>query len=251
MNCDRVFAILTRGPFPSGDPTDRAVEHHLSTCLECRMFADALRPHDNTDAEPLLPEESRGLPFYWGANALRGEAVVSTAVQGRSPRQQHSFRYQKREPRTNLSGWYLAFAVLTGTLFGALLNFVSVPDEGGNELASAHSKMSSMSPRTIPPVDVDNQLITKLGVTPACLDRRVSRLASVEDRYDHRYDITQAYGTQAFGPGASEITSGSLRCCTECHNATSPRLAMTSSTAKIVRSCQVCHQENHLQPANH
>jgi hypothetical protein len=28
MNCDQVFDVLTRGPFPTGEPSDEPVEHH-------------------------------------------------------------------------------------------------------------------------------------------------------------------------------------------------------------------------------
>ena len=44
MNCDQVFDILTRGPFPTGTSCDTPVEAHLNTCAECRRLAEALRP---------------------------------------------------------------------------------------------------------------------------------------------------------------------------------------------------------------
>ena len=44
LNCDQVFDVLTRGPFPTGEPEDDAVERHLRACHECRRLAEALRP---------------------------------------------------------------------------------------------------------------------------------------------------------------------------------------------------------------
>src|SRR5918997_915126 len=44
MNCDQVFMILTRGPFPTGEPWDEEVEGHLESCSECWRLAEALRP---------------------------------------------------------------------------------------------------------------------------------------------------------------------------------------------------------------
>src|SRR5688572_20560652 len=64
MHCDRVYAILTRGPFPSGEVTDVAVEIHLAHCAECRRLAEALRPLDRRPHEA-SPEASQ-LPGYRG-----------------------------------------------------------------------------------------------------------------------------------------------------------------------------------------
>jgi hypothetical protein len=65
MNCDQVFDILTRGPFPSGAASDGAVQRHLSGCAECRQLAEALRPALDLIHESVPPEESWGLPGYW------------------------------------------------------------------------------------------------------------------------------------------------------------------------------------------
>jgi hypothetical protein len=71
MNCDLVFEILTRGPFPAGDPTDATVELHLSSCYECRQLAEALRPATMLFHEA-MEHEGSDLPGY------RGELPVMT-----------------------------------------------------------------------------------------------------------------------------------------------------------------------------
>ena len=50
MDCDQVFMILTRGPFPTGEPWDEQVEAHLESCSECWRLAEALRPASLTSA---------------------------------------------------------------------------------------------------------------------------------------------------------------------------------------------------------
>lgn len=65
MNCDQVFDVLTRGPFPSGAASDLAVQRHLASCGECRQLAEALRPALDLIHESVPPEESWGLPGYW------------------------------------------------------------------------------------------------------------------------------------------------------------------------------------------
>lgn len=69
MNCDQVFDELTRGPFPTGRVTDASVERHLARCSACRRLAIALRPAVELFEEAIRPEDSHGLPSYWGEAA--------------------------------------------------------------------------------------------------------------------------------------------------------------------------------------
>ena len=66
MNCDQVFDILTRGPFPAGTGDDPAVERHLESCPSCRRLATALQPALVLLHEALSDDEAAGLPGYWG-----------------------------------------------------------------------------------------------------------------------------------------------------------------------------------------
>lgn len=74
IHCDEVFEILTRGPFPTGAPSDGIVEAHLHQCDGCRQLAEALRPAIELLQEAIAPEESSDLPRYGGS-----------LVEGRSP----------------------------------------------------------------------------------------------------------------------------------------------------------------------
>src|SRR3990172_8219805 len=87
MNCDQVFNVLTRGPFPTGDPCDEEVEAHLERCADCWRLADALRPAIEVFQEAVPPAESRELPGYWGdarpaatAFAALAQTNIRTAV---------------------------------------------------------------------------------------------------------------------------------------------------------------------------
>lgn len=71
IHCDEVFDILTRGPFPTGAPSDGIVEAHLNHCDACRQLAEALRPAIELLQEAISPEESDGLPRYGGAVQAR------------------------------------------------------------------------------------------------------------------------------------------------------------------------------------
>lgn len=84
MDCDQVFMILTRGPFPTGDPTDEQVEAHLEACSDCWRLAEALRPAVEVFQEAVPPVESRDLPGYWGdARPARSSAARLTSTAAR------------------------------------------------------------------------------------------------------------------------------------------------------------------------
>jgi hypothetical protein len=83
MDCDQVFMILTRGPFPTGASTDELVEEHLETCSDCWRLAEALRPALEVFQEAIPPVESRELPGYWG------DARPATAVLARLTAESH------------------------------------------------------------------------------------------------------------------------------------------------------------------
>src|SRR3972149_4081894 len=78
MDCDQVFMILTRGPFPTGEPWGEGggVEAPLETCADCWRLAEALRPALEVFQEAVPPAESRDLPGYWG-DARPAAMVVS------------------------------------------------------------------------------------------------------------------------------------------------------------------------------
>ena len=82
MDCDQVFTILTRGPFPTGEPWDEQVEAHLENCSDCWRLAEALRPALELFQEAIPPAESRDLPGYWGDARPSCEAVadITTAA---------------------------------------------------------------------------------------------------------------------------------------------------------------------------
>ena len=81
MDCDQVFMILTRGPFPTGEAWDEQVETHLESCADCWRLAEALRPALEVFQEAVPPAESRELPGYWG-DARPASAVVAELQSG-------------------------------------------------------------------------------------------------------------------------------------------------------------------------
>jgi hypothetical protein len=81
MDCDQVFIILTRGPFPTGEPWDEDVEAHLEYCGDCWRLAEALRPALEVFQEAVPPAEGRDLPGYWG-DARPASLAVGDLIRG-------------------------------------------------------------------------------------------------------------------------------------------------------------------------
>jgi hypothetical protein len=76
MDCNQVFMILTRGPFPTGESWDEQVESHLEQCADCWRLAEALRPALEVFQEAVPPSEGRDLPGYWGDARPASTAVA-------------------------------------------------------------------------------------------------------------------------------------------------------------------------------
>jgi hypothetical protein len=78
IDCDEVFEMLTRAPFPSGGAGDDDVERHLASCHECRQLAEALRPAVGLFHESLVEQDE--LPVYSGRAGSAAMAFRSARV---------------------------------------------------------------------------------------------------------------------------------------------------------------------------
>ncbi|MCC7085035.1 MAG: hypothetical protein IT427_08515 [Pirellulales bacterium] len=132
MNCDEVFAILTRGPFPAGDRDDQAVEMHLRGCADCQRLAEALRPNDEDRPEAVAPEDTMSLPGYWGA-PLYAELrpILSLKQPVGQPRPQSMCPPPKKSALSgrHLNLLHFSAAIVLGIFVAAILRtLVGTPD---------------------------------------------------------------------------------------------------------------------------
>lgn len=208
LDCDQVFDVLTRGPFPTGDASDTDVERHLACCHSCRQLAEALRPAVELFHEAIEPADSGDLPGYRGALATRAVGLaqlVAEAVNIEQPPRAQAARPQPARPAT----WLDQIAerplrLMTALACGALVA-ASVWGAGltGNSLPSRPSSAISLS---------EDGLVhlASLQLQPRCF---------------------------------SEPTASSrLQCCTECHAAKTPQPALAvRSLAVVASSCRACH----------
>jgi len=220
MNCDQVFDILTRGPFPTGTPCDTGVESHLNSCCECRRLAEALRPALELFQEAVGPEESRDLPGYWCAVATGRKQPAVSSVKDQSPRLAVPGQWAKARLGRNgtaLAAWrfaaLLALGVMAGSLMssrGAFDGFSASPPLGGGGAVVGPTPKDGGPRFTL----VERQ---DLAAVPADCSRQALENAVL---------------------AKAELSS--LNCCTDCHHASAQAIPK-SATALVSQSCQLCH----------
>jgi hypothetical protein len=220
MNCDQVFDILTRGPFPTGTPCDTGVEAHLSSCCECRRLAEALRPALELFQEAVGPEESRDLPGYWCAVATGRKQPVVSYAQDPQPRLAVPRQWAKARLGSNwsaLAAWRFAALLALGVMAGSMMSsrgtfdgFSALPPDGSGAAAGAPAPKDDGPRVTL----AEHQ---ELPAGPADCSRQL-----LDDMVLAKADL------------------GGLNCCTDCHHANAPS-APKSATAMVSQSCQLCH----------
>ncbi len=229
MNCDQVFDILTRGPFPTGTACDSGVESHLAECDSCRQLAEALRPALELFQEAVDPDESRDLPGYWCALvADRKQPVVSYAQELELPRVAPRAWEQPalKERLSALNAWRMAAMLALGVTVGSLVSTRLNLDGGAvppRDPAAAAAAAADESP------DPHAAARSEWAVLPAaCFGNRPAS----GPRYTLRQDRLLA----------TADLSG-MNCCSQCHNSNSDKVP-SAATANVSQHCQVCHTDS-------
>lgn len=232
MNCDEVFAILTRGPFPSGDRHDRFVEAHLQLCPDCQKLAEALRPNDEHRPEAVAPEDTVSLPGYWGGplHAVTRPIVSLAQSSGRTRPQPNKPPVRpapQRGYRINL--WQFTAAIALGIVMAAVLRTFLGPSESSPGL-SAHNRSGFTVLRNGAPItDFEMQSFVE-RLSSHCLSGSADRVANTSFPYE----------TNSLAHSARWDLK---HCCTRCHySESSDNPPDEASKRRLHRGCALCHQ---------
>jgi hypothetical protein len=230
MNCDQVFDILTRGPFPTGTACDIPVEAHLSECSECHRLAEALRPAIELFQEAVDPEESRDLPGYWCAVAEKQSPVLSYAreIEPRAAAPQFVSEPADSGHYSALTLWRMAAMVAVGITVGTLMSARTLdgfnwPPRNGGAIGA-------------PAAGDDLPLVTKSEFGHA--EMAALSAACFQHRPEHspRYSVGDASLL-----ADADLTN--LGCCSGCHNSGSDKVS-SAQTMRVVQACQYCHVDH-------
>jgi len=231
MNCDQVFDVLTRGPFPSGASTDANVELHLAACHDCRQLADALRPATDMFHEAMAQDEYDHLPGYRGSLRESETQPLPSAVAtmlDRPPAEASAICERHRRVTPERSAWRLTAACLLALAIAGLLwtvNSNSHDDWVFNGSGAPRPEQVQFQP------DADGLLqLAKLELSDECVLRT------------HREQ--RGATTSASDPNDDGFQTQQFVCCTRCHHAISsqspPSPPRTISVA--MAACTACHE---------
>ena len=236
VNCDQVFDVLTRGPFPTGDASDEAVEQHLRACHDCRRLAEALRPAVALMHEAVGGEQALSLPEYQGSLPLpalddepeippRALALGLRQLDARpQPVPRPSFDYAQL-----INGMRLIAAsvlvVALGTLAWGLL--MSARNQGvAGALNRPTPPFAGISAAR--PDEHGLRTLATLQLTSVCFAPGPRLLAAAD----------------AGTPLASALASDELlTCCTHCHaDGKSAGSVLVATNVRFTQSCSACHR---------
>ena len=250
MNCDQVFDVLTRGPFPTGADSDIHVERHLLACHDCRQLAEALRPAVELLHECVDDAESDDLPGYRGwldkgslgvAEAVRraasDQAVSDRAVSDRAVQSYtEDARSVSESQSRSLSGrtWSWLYVAASAAVIGWLLVPFGASDHDGPRRSAVDRDVAEAPDAGGRLTDSGRLMLTRLDLPRACRD---------ESMLNEVAAISANNTRTAASPHAP--ANREYMCCTLCHASgverTTSRATARAALSVTIRSCEACH----------
>lgn len=252
VSCDQVFDVLTRGPFPTGEASDEAVEQHLRACHDCRQLAEALRPAVSLLHEAVAGDQALNLPEYQGSlPALEYDDAHYTSPRSLALGMRRLDQRQGRRPHPRRSGSFdysqlingmrlMAASVLVvalGTLVWGLV--LSAKNQGASDQLTDNRASSTSLPEwrgvpsTVAPVTGPNErgllTLAKLNLEDLCFPPEPRLLAAAD----------AGTSLQAVIADSEEA----LTCCTHCHAVgQSAATVQVAANTRFTQSCTACHR---------
>ncbi|HEX7448097.1 MAG TPA: hypothetical protein VF306_11160 [Pirellulales bacterium] len=225
IHCDEVFDILTRGPFPTGAPSDGIVEAHLNHCQSCRELAEALRPAMELLQEAISPEESDSLPRYAGTAQPRAQwgDHSQAPLKTQSPITRPVARAAAGpRPAADASHWRsaarFAAAACIGLAVAGMLRQITLSHGGAPPSPAAvacaanwHAALSG------------GEWVEKQKLREGCRD------------------VISGYTLAVPSGGARAGDVMQLTCCWGCHDAHRGQTLSAERVGGFVLACQACH----------
>lgn len=248
MNCDGVFKVLTRGPFPTGSSTlDVAVEHHLACCASCRRLATALQPAIEVFEEAVSPDESRSLPSYSGHLLSRKQESLRPLTRTRRTLRTTAPALRRRpRPLPVPVPWAalgrFGLAVLAGLVLSAVLRGLELRER--REPGLLRAEAAEMSSRPMRLLGSPALLSAKLDAMHLGASCRPDLAQTVS------FDATDAERLTFSAQPARRLAMAGIswedNCCARCHvpkGTAAVRKLTTAAVFKVTQSCGLCHQE--------
>lgn len=241
VNCDQVFEVLTRGPFPTGEPTDDAVELHLAACHECRQMAEALRPAVALLHEAVSKEEALELPEYQGSlpepdpfenDDVRPLRLGLRMLDRRPPRAITYSARPSRRSEFDAGTWLNAARLVAASVLIVSLGWLA----WGVAISPRHpGGASAMTPAARP--------FAPVQLAPISLDRQGLITLAAFNLPDSCFPPALRGAGEAENNTLVAAAAEAVQCCSECHSRIgSASHARAVGDARFTLACAVCHR---------
>lgn len=234
VDCDDVFDVLTRGPFPAGLESDAVVERHLAHCHECQQLAEALRPAVELFQEAITPEESFGLPSYSGRSNT-AESRLLAALRQDLATQSRLSTVSRRIPKsvtklTVLGGWQ------TGAARFAAAMVLGLAIGGGVQALRLYQRLPEAP---VAAALKERPAADSWNYTRALTREMFTRLANVGWKDSCGKEPQSIPPYEGEDPQLASVVVARAQCCTTCHTAGSPSSHAPPETISL--ACITCH----------
>jgi hypothetical protein len=235
VNCDQVFDVLTRGPFPTGEASDEAVEQHLRVCHDCRQLAEALRPAISLLHEAVSASQGQSLPEYQGSLpvlACDDDPYASPRPLALGLRQLDR-RPQPAKRTVDFTQFMNGLRLVAASVLVVALGTMA----WGLVMSARNSGVTAGSPTRPAP--------TFRGIAAARPDERgLIKLASLQlpgACFPPQLTATVDVGTTL--ESALAGSNDALRCCTHCHaDGKAAANVQVAANTRFVQGCAACHR---------
>ena len=262
IDCERVFVVLTRGPFPTGEDIDHFVESHLAVCADCRRLAEALSPSDQIVRESLSAEEGRSLPRYDREQlGLAAESASRQSNLAVSPAEVAARPLARRWNPQWLSAQAARGAV---AIFLAALVLCTLVEVWRPDLIATTQPLWRLSPAGQPAEGSSLAETTDHGAFEATsqVAKTSAAIAAIQEPETHAMFAVAApcVRDDAIPPSAMSVETSDeasqptalglmlvgreqVQCCTKCHTHGGSRPSSDLAIAASSRQCAACHAQ--------
>ena len=269
VDCDFVFDVLTRGPFPSSPclPIDappfdrqqkidaRAIEDHLTNCHGCRQLAEALVPAAELFHEALSDEERATLPAFNDSEMM--ERLHSKIIEAVFEAEEDPIQIHRID---RLCRRWLAPAMVIVPLIAASVLMWLFADNStfskspyfvaslSRNQATASLRNMDLPPNCLTPISLvaggsgekATNTPTSEANSPGDKNTGISRDANEVSNCLQCHKVPpdrESTGRE------SPIDKHHYRCCTSCH-AAGKEMKPVGNHAQFAAACGSCHAEN-------
>ncbi len=242
MNCEHVFDVLTRGPFPAGDPDDDAVLEHLEVCPSCHRLAEALRPALELFQEAVSAEEGRDLPGFWVELNERPRLIAESSAVARIaslPRAMQSRVAPARAWLKERSGQPFS-RLVAATMIAAGAVLVVLAAYPGRDAARREFEWFYPSAPAAAPIGPAQTFQRASAGERTALASLLRSACFVPPGAGVAADDGHPLASPP--PTAPAATDQRIACCNDCHRRDAAHAGFQQLSMQVAQSCSVCHR---------